>query len=157
MSIQKHPRRLHSVRSGASLAVLSIAISATAGLARAEAPTPSSTAAAVSEVVVTGYRSSLAKAIQMKRFETSEVDTILAEDIGKFPDLNLAESLQRIPGIAITREGGEGRQISVRGLGAQYTRVRINGMEALSTVGAAASTAPAISISTFSLRICSAV
>jgi TonB-dependent receptor len=90
----------------------------------------------VQEVVVTGFRSSLAKAIAIKRQDTAQVDAILAEDIGKFPDLNLAESLQRIPGVAITREGGEGRQITVRGLGPQYTRTRINGMEALATIGA---------------------
>jgi iron complex outermembrane receptor protein len=65
----------------------------------------------------------------------AEADTILAEDIGKFPDQNLAESLQRIPGVAITREEGEGREITVRGLGPQFTRVRINGMETLTTTG----------------------
>jgi TonB-dependent receptor len=125
-----------------------------AASARAEATTDASTAAAagsqagggaaakpdapsqtVQEVVVTGFRSSLAKAVSIKRKDNSEVDTILAEDIGKFPDLNLAESLQRIPGVAITRQGGEGRQITVRGLGPQYTRVRIDGMEALTTTG----------------------
>ncbi|HYD73746.1 MAG TPA: TonB-dependent receptor, partial [Candidatus Binatia bacterium] len=58
-----------------------------------------------------------------------------AEDIADFPDLNLSESIQRIPGVAITRDAGEGRQISVRGLGPQFTRVRINGMEALATGG----------------------
>ncbi|HMC91951.1 MAG TPA: TonB-dependent receptor, partial [Allosphingosinicella sp.] len=62
---------------------------------------------------------------------------ILAEDIGKFPDLNLSESIQRIPGVALQRDGGEGRQITVRGLGPQFTRVRINGMEALTTAGGA--------------------
>jgi iron complex outermembrane recepter protein len=89
----------------------------------------------LTEIVVTGYRSSLEQAINLKRDMNSEIDTILAEDIGKFPDQNLAESLQRIPGVAITREEGEGRQITVRGLGPQYTRVRINGMEALTTTG----------------------
>jgi len=87
------------------------------------------------EVVVTGYRNSLAQALNIKRNSGVQVDTILAEDIGKFPDQNLAESLQRIPGVAITREQGEGRQITVRGLGPQFTRVRINGMEALTTTG----------------------
>ena len=71
----------------------------------------------------------------MKRAQTGAVDSILAEDIGKFPDLNLSESIQRIPGVALARDGGEGRQISVRGLGPQFTRVRINGMEALTTAG----------------------
>lgn len=86
-------------------------------------------------VVVTGYRASLERAIDIKRGETGMVDAIVAQDIGKFPDLNLAESLQRIPGVVITRDGGEGRQITVRGLGPDFTRVRLNGLEALSTVG----------------------
>ena len=87
-------------------------------------------------VTVTGYRASVEKALDIKRGQAGVVDAIVAEDIGKFPDLNLAESLQRIPGVVITREAGEGRAISVRGLGPEFTRVRINGMEALTTVGA---------------------
>lgn len=86
-------------------------------------------------VVVTGYRASLEKAMDIKRTALDASDSILAEDIGKFPDMNVSESLQRIPGVAITRESGEGRQVTVRGLGAQFTRVRINGMESLTTVG----------------------
>src|SRR3569623_3820187 len=86
-------------------------------------------------IVVTGFRESLTSAINIKRNETGIVDGIKAEDIAAFPDLNLAESLQRIPGVAISREAGEGRQISVRGLGPDYTRVRLNGIEALATSG----------------------
>ncbi|PKM21127.1 MAG: TonB-dependent receptor [Gammaproteobacteria bacterium HGW-Gammaproteobacteria-15] len=87
-------------------------------------------------ITVTGsFRGSLASALNQKRFETGSTDTIKAEDIADFPDLNLAESLQRIPGVAISRVAGEGRQISVRGLGPDFTRVRINGMEAQSTSG----------------------
>lgn len=86
-------------------------------------------------VVVTGFRGSLEKALDKKRSEVGVVDAIVAEDIADFPDLNLAESLQRIPGVSIARDAGEGRQISVRGLDAQFTRVRINGMEALTTTG----------------------
>jgi iron complex outermembrane recepter protein len=89
----------------------------------------------LTEVVVTGYRNSLEQAINIKQNMSAEADTILAEDIGKFPDQNLAESLQRIPGVAVTREEGEGREITVRGLGPQFTRVRINGMETLTTTG----------------------
>jgi TonB-dependent receptor len=88
-----------------------------------------------SDIVVKGFRSSLANALNIKRQTTGVVDVIKAEDIAAFPDQNLAESLQRIPGVAITRIGGEGRQISVRGLGPEYTRVRVNGMEALATSG----------------------
>lgn len=87
------------------------------------------------EIVVTGFRRSLAEAIDLKREETSAIDAIVAEDIADFPDLNLSESIQRIPGVAITRSNGEGRQISVRGLGPQFTRVRLNGMEAMSAEG----------------------
>jgi TonB-dependent receptor len=87
------------------------------------------------EVIVTGFRGSLNKALDLKRASVGAVDSIVAEDIADFPDLNLAESIQRIPGVAISRQGGEGRQISVRGLGPQFTRVRINGMEALTTTG----------------------
>lgn len=88
------------------------------------------------EVIVTGsFRDSLATALNIKRNAAGSVDSIVADDIASFPDLNLAESLQRIPGVAITRAAGEGRNISVRGLGPQFTRVRINGMEALATGG----------------------
>ena len=86
-------------------------------------------------IVVTGFRESLTSALAIKRNETAAIDAIKAEDIAEFPDLNLAESLQRIPGVAISRVNGEGRNISVRGLGPEYTRVRINGMEAIGTTG----------------------
>lgn len=90
---------------------------------------------ALETVVVTGFRASLEKALDMKRQSLDASDSIMAEDIAKFPDMNVSESLQRIPGVNITRESGEGRQITVRGLGAQFTRVTINGMEALTTAG----------------------
>ena len=82
-----------------------------------------------------GFRASLEKALEIKRANVGVVDAIVAEDIANFPDLNLAESLQRIPGVSIARDAGEGRNISVRGLDSQFTRVRINGMEALTTTG----------------------
>lgn len=92
------------------------------------------------QIVVTGFRASLDKALDLKRDSITAVDAIIAEDIAKFPDQNLAESLQRIPGISIQRDGGEGRSITVRGLGAQFTRIRLNGLEtvATSTDGASA-------------------
>lgn len=81
------------------------------------------------------YRESLQQSLDEKRYSVEQVDAIYAEDIGKFPDQNLAESMQRIAGVSIDREGGEGQRISVRGLGSDFTRVRINGLEALSTAG----------------------
>lgn len=82
-------------------------------------------------VTVTGYRASLAKAFELKRNAVGSQDSIVSEDIAAFPDLNLAESMQRIPGVAITRDAGEGRQIVVRGLGPDFTRTQLNGMEVL--------------------------
>ena len=93
----------------------------------------SSAAPPVEEVVVTGYRGSLALALDEKREQSGVVDVIKAEDVAKFPDSNLAESLQRLPGVVVARDGGEGRSISVRGLGPDYTRVRLNGLEAQTT------------------------
>ena len=84
-------------------------------------------------IIVSGFRASLNAAVEAKREAVGQVDVIVAEDIAKFPDTNLAESLQRIPGVAIERDAGEGRQITVRGLGAQFTRVRVNGMETIAT------------------------
>ena len=90
----------------------------------------------VEEVTVTGFKASLNTALNQKRENTAAVDSIVSEDIGKFPDSNLAESMQRIPGVALSRgDGGEGKNISVRGLGAEFTRVRINGMEGTSQTG----------------------
>ena len=85
--------------------------------------------------VVGTYRASLEKALDAKRSSTEQIDAIMAEDIGKFPDQNLAESMQRIAGVSIDREGGEGQRISIRGLGSDFTRVRLNGLEALATAG----------------------
>ncbi len=86
-------------------------------------------------IVVTGFRASLESALNKKREDNGIVDVIKAEDIAKFPDTNLAESLQRVPGVVIDRDAGEGRNITVRGLGLDFTRVRINGIEALATTG----------------------
>lgn len=87
------------------------------------------------EVVVTGIRGALRSALNTKRNADVMVDAINAEDIADFPDANLAESIQRLPGVSIDRDNGEGRTIVVRGLGSDFTRVRLNGLEALSTAG----------------------
>jgi len=85
----------------------------------------------VDEIVVTSYRKSLLHAEDFKRQAVGSEDVILSEDIAAFPDLNLAESLQRIPGVTISRDSGEGRQITLRGLGPDFTRTQLNGMEVL--------------------------
>lgn len=111
--------------------------------------------ATTEDIVVTGFRRSLESALNVKRQSVSAVDAIVAEDIAKFPDQNLAESLQRIPGISIQRDGGEGRAITVRGLGAQFTRVRVNGLEtvATSTDGASANRDRAFDFNVFASEL----
>ena len=83
----------------------------------------------VEEVVVTGVRKSLIDSMDRKRDAIGVVDAISAEDIGKFPDTNLAEALQRIPGVSIDRFNGEGSQITVRGLGPEFNLTLLNGRQ----------------------------
>ncbi|WP_285020180.1 TonB-dependent receptor [Novosphingobium sp. fls2-241-R2A-195] len=118
---------------GASATVLAVAC--ISPVYAQDAQTSEIDGATPADIIVTGFRNSVQTAQAEKRQSTAAVDVIKAEDVAKFPDNNLAESLQRIPGVAISREGGEGRAISVRGLGPEYTRVRINGMEAVATTG----------------------
>jgi TonB-dependent receptor len=108
---------------------------AAAGAAGQPGPSPDTATTEDDSIIVTGFRQSLRAAINVKRDDTGIVDAIVAEDIADFPDQNLAESLQRIPGVAIDRDAGEGRQITVRGLGGDFTRVRLNQLEALATTG----------------------
>lgn len=114
----------------ATVAVIAVA-SPRLALAQAAADEPAS------EIVVTGYRESLSKARDIKKDSVIQKDVIVAEDMAKFPELNLAESLQRVAGVQITREAGEGRRISLRGLGPDFARVQLNGMEVLGNVDSA--------------------
>lgn len=116
----KRHRRLNT---SASLLALSMAIFA-GGQAQAQSNNDSST---VDEIVVTGIRASLERSIEIKRSNSGVVDAISAEDMGKFPDTNLAESLQRITGVSIDRTNGEGSQVTVRGFGGGFNLVTLNG------------------------------
>lgn len=80
-------------------------------------------------IVVTGIRASLQDAMNIKRDAQGVVDAISAEDIGKFPDTNLAESLQRITGVSIDRNSGEGSTVTVRGFGPEFNLVVLNGRQ----------------------------
>jgi TonB-dependent receptor len=81
------------------------------------------------EVVITGIRHSMQQSLDVKRDGTGIVDAITAEDIGKMPDTNLAESLQRITGVSINRVNGEGSEVTVRGFGGNYNLVTVNGRQ----------------------------
>lgn len=95
-----------------------------AGVARAQdsAPAPATAQSeAEDEIIVTGFRQSLEDALNNKRESTLIIESITAEDIGKFPDQNIAESLQRLPGIQIDRENGQGTRVRIRGLDQNVT------------------------------------
>ena len=83
--------------------------------------------AILEEVIVTGIRQSMRDNMNIKREAVGVLDAITAEDIGKFPDTNLAESLQRIPGVSIDRSNGEGSKVTVRGFGPGFNLVTLNG------------------------------
>ncbi|PIB93428.1 TonB-dependent receptor [Caulobacter sp. FWC2] len=92
--------------------------------------------AQVEEVVVTGsYRRSLEKAVDMKRETTGFSDSIVATDVANFPEQNLAEALQRMPGVTIERNKGLGGRVSVRGLPSEFTFVTINNLATASGSG----------------------
>lgn len=81
------------------------------------------------EVVVTGIRGSLTQALDLKRESSGVMDAISSEDIGKFPDTNLAESLQRITGVSVNRVEGEGSEVTIRGFSGQFNLVTLNGRQ----------------------------
>lgn len=83
----------------------------------------------IEQIVVTGIRQSLRASMDLKRNTDGVVDAITAEDIGDFPDSNLAESLQRITGVSIDRERGEGKNVTVRGFGPSFNLVLLNGRQ----------------------------
>lgn len=94
----------------------------------------------IEEVVTVGIRSSLISSMNTKRTSKGVVDAITAEDIGKFPDTNLAESMQRIPGVSIDRSNNEGSKVTVRGFGPEFNLVLLNGRQMPTTTLSADST-----------------
>ncbi len=118
--------RATPIATAVALALLSIA-------AQAQTTPADTTAAAQADttdapkVVVTGYRYAIEKSLDQKRNANAIVEVITAEDVGKFPDKNVADALQRVPGVVVTRSGGEGKNVSVRGLSSELTLTQLNG------------------------------
>jgi iron complex outermembrane receptor protein len=104
--------------------LLSTAISSCLALAAAHQATAQTTDS-LDEVVVTGFRAALEDALEKKRNSEQFIESITAEDIGKFPDQNIAESLQRLPGVQINRAGGQGTSVLIDGL--RQNLVTLNG------------------------------
>ena len=119
------------LKQGGSILALCTMATFAAGGARAQTTTENG----IENVTVSGFKASLEQSLEDKRNAVGSTDTILAEDIAKFPDTNLSESIQRIPGVALSRAGGEGKQIAVRGLSPLFTTTEIDGMETITNSG----------------------
>lgn len=105
-------------------AIGSYALAGISGMAAAQDNSPM-----IEEIIVTGIFGSLQRSMDIKRDAQGIVDAISAEDIGKFPDTNLAESLQRVTGVSIDRANGEGSRVTVRGFGPDFNLVTLNGRQ----------------------------
>ncbi len=114
--------KLAALGSASTLALCALTAAAMAQDAPAPAGKPDTDV-----VVVTGIRGSLQRSMNIKKNGTGVVDAISAEDIGKYPDTNLAESIQRIPGVSISRVNGEGSMVTVRGFGPGFNLTTLNG------------------------------
>lgn len=90
-------------------------------------PASADSATDLDKVTVTGYRYSIEKSLDQKRNANAVVEVVTAEDVSKFPDKNVADALQRVPGVIVTRDGGEGKNVSVRGLSSELTLTELNG------------------------------
>jgi iron complex outermembrane recepter protein len=119
----------HSFRASASIAAISLALLVGPVLAQTPAD-----AASAEEIVVTGIRGSLQSAAKLKRATPTIVESISAEDIGKLPDVSIADSLARLPGVTAQRLEGRDQRLSIRGLGPDFSTTLLNGREQV-TVG----------------------
>jgi iron complex outermembrane recepter protein len=118
--MQKRARRATRTALAAAAPLPIIFCCATAAAQQAPTTTAASTTQtpdSLQEVVVTGYRASVQSALDAKRAAIQPIESVVAEDIGKMPDQNVSESLQRLPGITINRAGGKGTQVLIDGLG----------------------------------------
>jgi TonB-dependent receptor len=123
----KVDKSMKSVKSGLRKRLLVSAVACSAVTVLCKSAVAEESGGALEEVIVTGIRGSLMRSMDIKRDAAGVVDAISAEDMGKFPDANLSESLQRITGVSIDRVNGEGSQVTVRGFGAADNMVTLNG------------------------------
>lgn len=128
---------LSSVPAVFKRSLLYMAVFSAMGMANAQEVAPDAEEADETEVIeIRGIRASAAENLSIKRLSNAVVDAITAEDIGKFPDKNVADSLQRVPGVVIQRSGGEGATVSIRGLSSDLTFTQLNGNFIASSPGA---------------------
>ncbi len=110
-----------------AVATALVALSSAHAQTASKAADSKADAAAPATVVVTGYRYAIEQSLDQKRAANAIVEVITAEDVGKFPDKNVADALQRVPGVIVNRDGGEGKNVSVRGLSSELTLTQLNG------------------------------
>ena len=133
----------HAIPSTPTRIAAAVAAALTGTLALLSSPAVSAQSATAPEtepasvVVVSGTRQSVASAIDRKKNASTVVDSIVAEDIGEFPDKNVGEALSRVTGVQLSRDFGEGSQVNIRGVEANLNRIEINGLSVLSTNGTA--------------------
>ena len=122
-----------------------------------DVPAPAPADDQLQEVIVTGLRQSLISAESIKRDSLGIVDAIAPQDIGKLPDANLAESLQRITGVSIDRSGGEGEFVTVRGFGPEFNTVLLNGRQLATPTDPSQGSGRAFSFDTLASELVSGV
>ena len=127
-SVQKFP--FHAFFGTASAAAITLAL---AGSASAQTAPAAQDADTVDAIVVTGIRAGIQNSINIKKNETSIVEAVSAEDIGKLPDVSIAESIARLPGLAAQRVNGRAQVISIRGLAPDFTTTLLNGRQQASS------------------------
>jgi len=130
--LQRQNGLFNALRRTSISTLLTVGIVGTAFAQNAPAPAPTDNTYVLPEVSVTGYQQSLEKALSEKRSSLENIDVITAQDVGKFPDTNLAESLSHIPGVTVDRLFGEGERVSILGTDPNLNRVLLNG-EPIST------------------------
>jgi len=130
---QRLNRRVRLLSGAAFGAAALVAVSSAQAQTAAATTQADEQPAEVGEIVVTGIRRSIEASISAKANNTSIVEVISAEDIGKLPDVSIAESLARLPGVTMQRLDGRSQQISIRGLGPDFTTALLNGRELVTT------------------------
>lgn len=127
MSKMSRMRNRDTLSAAITAALFAAALVPASAFAQQASPASSPEATTLDSVTVTGYRYAIEKSLQQKRDANAVVEVITAEDVGKFPDKNVADALQRVPGVVIERSGGEGKTVSVRGLAPDLTLTQLNG------------------------------
>jgi TonB-dependent receptor len=122
-----HVRIRNSLSTAIAVALATAVLPGIALAQQATAEQGGSAATDLDKVTVTGYRYSIEQSLDQKRNANAIVEVITAEDVGKFPDKNVADALQRVPGVIVSRDGGEGKNVSVRGLSSELVLTQLNG------------------------------